>query len=96
MMKSLAVVALIGGIVLPAIGCAGTEQQKPASSAVQTKQNPERVRLAADIAREIKNTPGEGAAILEKHGMTREDFEQLLYEIAADPELSQAFREAVQ
>jgi hypothetical protein len=96
MTKTLAVAGLILGFVFAGIGCAGPEQAQPASSGAQTKPGPEKVELAAEIAREIQKAPGDADAILEKHGTTREEFEELLYEIAADPELSRAYREAVE
>ena len=55
---------------------------------------PERVRVAADVAREIESRPDEAEEILAAHEMTAESFEQLMYEIAADPELSRAYQAA--
>jgi hypothetical protein len=52
-----------------------------------------RVALAALVAGEISQTPDEADEILEKNGLDREKLDELMYEIAKDPELSQAYKE---
>jgi hypothetical protein len=53
------------------------------------------VLRAAEIAREIRERPDDTEAILEEHEMTIEELEALMYEIAADPEKSQRYQEAL-
>lgn len=50
---------------------------------------------AAEIAQEIRENPEETEAVLEDHDMTIEQFEALIYEVAADPELSERYEEAL-
>ncbi len=52
------------------------------------------IEKAAIIAAQIKKTPKKAKAILEEHDMTIEEFEKVMYDIAADPELSKQFEEA--
>ena len=47
---------------------------------------------AAAIAREIKASPDDAEQILEDHELTIDEFEALMYEIAADPELSERYQ----
>ena len=49
---------------------------------------------AAAIAGEIAESPDDTEAILEDHDMTIEQFEALMYEVAADPELSERYEKA--
>jgi len=47
---------------------------------------------AAEIAQEIQASPDDAEEILEDHEMSIDDFEALMYEIAADPELSERYQ----
>jgi len=47
---------------------------------------------AAEIAREIKASPDDAEEILEDHEMSIEEFEAMMYEIAADPDLSERYQ----
>jgi len=49
---------------------------------------------AAAIASEIDESPEDTEAILEDHDMTIGQFEALMYEVAADPELSERYEKA--
>jgi hypothetical protein len=51
------------------------------------------VERGAAIARQIKADPESAEEILEEHEMSIEDFEALMYEIAADPEMSERYQE---
>jgi hypothetical protein len=55
----------------------------------------QRARAAAALAREIQADPDAAAEILAARGMTEEEFESLLYEIAADPAASEAYAGAM-
>lgn len=50
-----------------------------------------KVEKAVGLANEISAAPENADAILAGAGMDRESFEQLLYEIAKDPELSKSY-----
>ncbi len=50
-----------------------------------------RARAAAALAREIQGRPDGAETILEAHGLTVDDFEALLFEIAADPQASEIY-----
>lgn len=49
---------------------------------------------AAAIAKAIDADPSEADAVLEAAGMTEEEYEQALFDIAADPKMSRAFLNA--
>lgn len=75
-------------VCLLAIGCG--------SSQTNTAQTPDqKVALAATIAKEIQAHPDQGTEILKKHNLTQDQFENLLYEIAADAELTQKYQTAL-
>ncbi len=50
----------------------------------------------AAIAREIRADPEHAEDILQEHEMSIEDFEALMYEIAADPEMSEKYQELLE
>jgi hypothetical protein len=54
----------------------------------------EKARLAGEIAKAIEAAPEATGEILARYSLTPEEFEGLLYEIAADPELSRIYRDA--
>lgn len=53
-----------------------------------------KVGLAAEIAAEVEKAPNEPEKALEKRGMTQEDLEALMTDIAADREMSDAYAKA--
>lgn len=56
---------------------------------------PEQVQKVVDIVKAIDADPDRTEAILEEAGMTADEYEDQLYEIAHDPELSQAYHQAL-
>ena len=89
------------GLALASFGCGG-QVERPAGAqggdggaAPVAAGDQGMVDLAASIAREIEASPDEADAVLERHGKTRAEFEQMLYDIAADPELSRAYNQAI-
>lgn len=50
-----------------------------------------RVEKAVTVANAIAADPDSADEILEKNGLDREKFEELMYEIAKDPELSESY-----
>lgn len=69
--------------ILLAVGCGGTQTPD------------QKVALVAATAKEIQATPDQVGAILKRHNLTQERFENLLYEIAADAELSRKYQIAL-
>lgn len=55
---------------------------------------PEKVRLAAAVAREISVAPESADEILGQHGLDRRAFDAIVLEIASDPELTNAYMAA--
>ena len=91
-------VAMVLSIV--ATGCSrssstgdGSTQSEapPASSGVPSV---EQAREAGAIARAIESEPNRMSEILSEHGMTAESLENLMFEIARDPKLSEAYEAA--
>jgi hypothetical protein len=76
-----------------ALGCAapGGDDEEIASTAA----GDDIVTQAAGIAREIAADPDSAEAILARHGMTIEQFDQMMFDISADPELSEAYAAAL-
>jgi hypothetical protein len=99
-MRFLMTVAIGLALALASYGCGGAaDRQEGAQSAgdgAAATASPAQgmVDVAARIAREIEARPDQADAILERYGKTREEFEAMLYDIAADPDLSRAYKEA--
>jgi len=55
---------------------------------------PSKAVRAATIANEIAANPDNAEAILKEHGMTEAEFEALMFEIAEDEALSEAYEKA--
>ncbi len=104
-MKRFAALAVICGVILAAAACAGqdTAQRSGQGEAARAEMAgrghdapaANKGEKAARIASEIQADPDNAAMILDRHGMTQEAFEQLLYEVAADPVLSEAYNRAM-
>jgi len=95
----MALTALAAGIALFSFGCAKPPASDDAAPAVTAEQNHaapslDKAREAAAIAVAIEKEPGRLRAILEAHATTPEAFQELLYEIAQDPELTEAYEAA--
>ena len=56
---------------------------------------PESVQKALEVAKAIKAAPDDAESILSEHGMTVQDLDALLFEIAADPAQSAAYAEGM-
>jgi hypothetical protein len=54
-----------------------------------------KVETAAAVARELRSNPAAADEVLRRHGMTEQRFEELMYEIAEDPEMSEAYAKRV-
>lgn len=86
-MKNISVIAVL---FLLACGDTPEEAAPPATPEVEAAA-PSAAETAATIAGELRASPGSEAAVLERHGLSADEFEALLYEVAADPELSKAY-----
>ena len=71
------------------IGCAADDEPEVVQS-----ETPEFVAQVAAITRAITRVPAAVDSILEAHEMTRARFDSLMYEIALDPNLTEAFEAA--
>lgn len=55
---------------------------------------PSKAKIAAEVAVEISKAPEQADAILARHRMDRESLEALMFEIAKDPKLRDAYNQA--
>lgn len=92
-MKRAGLLLLLAGLVL-GIGCASSETE-PAREAVETIQTDDLVTRAAEIAKAVEADPDSAEEILASHDVTVEQFEQMMYDISADPELTKAYEAAL-
>ena len=84
--------------VLVMVGCGGSSvQQAPAPAQAPAAAEPatDLVTRALEISAAIEADPDSAEAILQSHDLTIEQFEEMLYEISADPELSKEFDAAL-
>ena len=86
-------------LVLALTACGGAEAPpaptpaEPAPAAAEAA--PSKAEQAAAVAKEIRANPDGATAVLEKHGMTTAAYEALLFEVAADPALSEQYLAAL-
>ena len=76
-------------------GCAAPEPEQPAQEIVAADAAGDIVQRAVEIAKAIEADPDAAGQVLEDHGLTVEQFEQMMYDISADPELSRAYEAAL-
>ncbi len=97
MLRRCLVVTLLVGVACSQPEAAPAPESTPDT---ELKPRPEPARVpdvaakAAAIAREIKARPGDAGAVVEAHGMNPTEFSDLMYEIAGDPELAEAYETA--
>jgi hypothetical protein len=75
-----------------AVGCAKPEEPEEVA-AVETAADT--VTQAVAIAKEIEADPDSAEAILARHEMTVDQFDQMMYDISIDPALSDAYAAAM-
>ena len=85
-------VALTAGCPAPAPEESGSGED---AAVADPAPLPEQVQKAVDVAKALEADPDRVAAILEEAVMTPDEYEALLYDIAADPELSRLYNEAM-
>ena len=106
-MRKLTLVMALGGLLVLAAACAsgdGDSRTGTAAADITADTNegvasqgadaPRPVDLAIEIFRKLEADPDHALEILDGYGLTDEDYEDLLYEIAADPELRMIYNEA--
>lgn len=79
--------------LIPWVVCASMAGALPACDGAKSAAPADDVEKAATIAKEIKASPDDAEKVLEKHSMTEEQFEALMFEIAEDPKKAEAFAE---
>ena len=79
--------------LLFAAACAGTDDRTDTTAARDTTAAG-RARAAAAVANAIAAKPSAADSILRAAGYTPEEFEQLMYDIAADSAMSAAYTTA--
>jgi hypothetical protein len=93
-----AICGLLMGMLLGGLACEEDEQKsaRPTPLSETDPQGvPARAKEAIEIARALQNAPEGPEAVLRSHDMTIEQFEAKMYEVAASPELSEAFMKAM-
>ena len=92
---------LVAGVLVAVAGCAGGEKTGDSAAAAVTptpassaSTNTDRARTAAAVANAIAARPSAADSILTAAGMTRDTFQTLMYEIAADSAMSAAYAAA--
>ena len=80
-------------VVVVALSCGDSTRSSSGGPApITSPEDPkERARAAASIAQEILENPDQGQEVLRKHEMTPDEFSDLMYEIAGDPELAEVY-----
>ena len=84
--------------VLVFVGCQAPAPEQTSLDMPVTEletELPEQVQKAVGIASAIKTSPGNSEQILAEAEMTADEFEALLYEIAADPKMSELYNRAM-
>lgn len=99
LIRWIAIPALTIGMVLCSVGCAQiTSKETPAVAATAGQNDAvpsvEKAREVAHMAVAMEKEPNRATEILEAHHMTRGAFENLLYHIAQDPALTEAYEAA--
>lgn len=74
-------------------GQAEAAAEKSTGSAAAAAKDP--VAMAVELARKIEADPDRAAEILEEAGITQDALDELMYKIAADPEMRKAYNDAM-
>lgn len=91
-------------LLVAAIGCASeandadvaTADSTATAATTTTAPSEERARAAAAVSNAIAANPAAADSILSANGHTRDSFQQLMYDIAADSTLSASYAAAKQ
>ena len=88
--------------VLGLFGCGGERARPPAPDSTTTRAEPVAdsamilISRGAAVAIAVDAAPGRADSILTAEGMTPDDYERLMYRIAADTAMSRLFQQALQ
>jgi|GEM_PF-6737474 len=92
MMASAAMLlALLGGCESTGGSSGGSSSGTGSGGSTTISRGSSRVDTAVRIAQSVQANPDRADAVLREHGMTVEEYEDLMYEIAADPAMSEEF-----
>ena len=85
------------GLAACASNSGSSSASTPAPSGTQAVSSGQtaKVEKAATVARAIRANPDNAEQVLRQNGMTEEQYESLMYEIAADPAMSAEFNARV-
>jgi hypothetical protein len=95
---------LLIALTVALVGCGGTAQESGDSPTVAELADAAKeaggslaglFEKAVEVAREIETDSSPVEEILKEHGLTVEKFEDVLYEISGDRELSEKFNKAL-
>ena len=90
---------LIVLLVAVIAACPAPAPEEPATgeeaAVVEPTPLPEQVQKAVDVAKALEADPDRVEAILDEAVMSADEYEALLFDIAADPELSRLYKEAM-
>ena len=88
-MKSITAISSVA-LLLVTFACTGSDDRRDTTAARDTTVAG-RARSAAAVANAIAAKPAGADSILRAAGYTREEFEQLMYDIAADSAMSAVY-----
>jgi hypothetical protein len=91
MASAVVLLALLGGCESMSGGSSTTTNSGSGGSTPISRSGSSRVDTAVRIAQGVQANPDRADAVLREHGMTVEEYEDLMYEIAADPAMSEEF-----
>ncbi len=98
MLRRLSTILACIVVFLSVQGCepesSGTEEGATTTAAGAEFDDP--LATAVTVAQAVRENPDTAEQVLSEHGMTVEQFEALMYQIAADPELSAEFEAAME
>lgn len=72
----------------------GRASEAESTEKASTRRIPNWLHDVASVVIAIESQPGAADSILGEHGLTRTAFEALIYDVAADPDLTAAYEEA--
>ena len=88
---------IAAAVLVTTLGCARddhSDADTTADSAAATGSTADRARNAATVANAIAANPARADSILQAAGYTRDSFQQMMYEIAADSAMSAVYAAA--
>jgi hypothetical protein len=87
---------LLGGCGAPAPPDLPIPPPSPLTAFSERAVSPVEVDLAIELARAIRHSPAEHAALLEAHGLSSQDWEALLVDVASNPSAAARYAQALE